>query len=99
MSSLGDVLLSEVRGRFGGGWNDIEEQAKVEEVLSDYSRLLLAGVAGEDVGQAMAELEATLANWAWVGSDRARRVVLDVLTEAATLAGEFLTGVALRLAQ
>lgn len=100
LQKFGKRLGEEVKTRLEAKWDELGEDAQddIQAALEDYGTALLARVAGDPLAdQALLEIEATVANWSFVGQAFAKRVVLDVLANAAKVGGELLAGIAGRL--
>ena len=99
MNEQGQKLLASIRSKLKSKWDDWTPQARADitAAVLGYVSLAAIGAAGIDVSQALAEEEATIANWTWCGSSLARRIVLEVLAEAFKFTGEFMAGLAERL--
>ncbi len=85
----GELVVERLEFKIKATWEQLPPEAvkAVRAAGLDLSELLLRKVAGEDVGAELAHVEATIANWAWVGAHRVRTALLEEVKEVAGIVG------------
>jgi hypothetical protein len=78
-----EKALESLAEELGEAWDQLPAQAKgdIRAALYDRGRLELLKAAGQDVQEELWIVDATIASWAWVGSDRVRSAVESTLQE------------------
>lgn len=84
-----DQVLERLQARAESMWDELPEERirDVRAAALDLSELLLRQAAGEEVGGELDLVEATLANWAWVGASRVRSALLEETKVVAGIVG------------
>ena len=79
--NLGLSVLKGVMRALGEDWKDVsdEDRRNAAAVSMDYAALVLRATWGDDVTEALAEVEVAVAQWTWIGEDVARRAMLEAV--------------------
>ena len=67
----------------------------LEAAARDRAALTVKALGGEDVAAEIAHVDATIANWTWVGANKARNALVDAAKDVAEIVGTLL-GAALK---
>lgn len=81
---FGLAILSAVISSTGEDWANLSDAHRdnAKAVTMDYGALVLRAALGEDVTEALVEVGVALGQWTWIGSDVARRAMLEAAQTA-----------------
>lgn len=94
---IGDQFFTLIKVKLEKARDELSEEGieALESAARDRAGLTLRALKGEDVSGELAIVDATIANWTWVGANKARNALVEAAKEVADLVG-ILLGTALK---
>lgn len=89
---VGTQFLATAKSKLEGAWDELEQQGRdaLEACARDRARLMVKALGGEDVSNEIGFVDATIANWTWVGAEKARKALVEAAEEVAEIVGSLL---------